>query len=128
AGPPLAILDPAHQAGANAGSALAMGDVNGDGRGDVAVGVPRFDPALSGGKTDVGRAFVFDGQSGAIQASLPDLPVQTDAHAGGSLAIGDFNHDGFDDLAVGESGFDSVPPNPAGDLRDVGLVVVYHGS
>ncbi len=41
---------------------------------------------------------------------------------GGSLAVGDFNHDGYDDLAMGTPGED------VGALADAGAVIVSFGS
>jgi hypothetical protein len=48
-------------------SVATAGDVNGDGYGDVIVGVYRYD----NGQTDEGRAFVYYGNAGGGRTSLP---------------------------------------------------------
>lgn len=59
-----------NQAGASFGTAVArLGDLNGDGFGDVIVGAPLFD----NGQVDEGRAIVFAGNSSGLGAT----PIQT---------------------------------------------------
>jgi hypothetical protein len=71
---------------AEAGTALAAGDFDGDGRIDLAVGAP-------------GRDGV------AVYTGLDDPPVWIDGPAdsrfGAALAAGDFDGDGVDELAIG---------------------------
>ncbi len=122
-----------HQAGARFGAALAgVGDVNGDGYGDVAVGAPGFDvagPDLSPGPGSAqpidpfrnsGLIAVFLGSSGGL-ASPPALfrPGIQDAERLGAAVspAGDVNGDGFDDVLVGAPGTDGV-----------GAAFVFHGS
>jgi hypothetical protein len=84
------------------------GDVNGDGFDDIIVGALLDDA----GGVDAGKAYVIFGKStgfGPIPlanlSSTAGFAIQGDAsgdRAGFSVsAIGDFNHDGFDDLIVG---------------------------
>jgi hypothetical protein len=93
------------------GHALAAGDFNADGRDDLAVGVPR-ENWLSA--TDAGAIFVLLGSDSGLTAlgdqirtqddvGLPDAAENAD-HFGWSLAAGDFDGDGIDDLAVGSPG------------------------
>ncbi len=87
------------QGGAQLGHALATGDVNGDGYADVAVGLIGFDT----GSTDVGRVELYLGAAGGFNV-VPDAVINgttTGGKFGDSLAIGDFNRDGFGDLVVG---------------------------
>ncbi|MSR47191.1 MAG: hypothetical protein EXS13_09010 [Planctomycetes bacterium] len=81
------------------GASLATGDWNGDGRIDVAVGDPRADV---GATAEAGETWVFFGpldptESTRLSSSLPG----SGARFGETLATGDFDHDGFADLAVG---------------------------
>jgi hypothetical protein len=97
-----------------------IGDVNGDGFTDVAIGSPG---------DGAGKAFVFYGRStwpvsltedDADVSLLPDASVDTKFSASGfglGLAgIGDFNRDGVDDFAIGA---------PLYDARKGHLTIVY---
>jgi hypothetical protein len=94
------------------GSALAAGDFDNDGCDDLAIGVPGEDHSA-------GMVQVFYGAPGGLSASRQqafneagsmspayDLPGQPDAYdeVGKALAAGDFNGDGFVDLAIGAPG------------------------
>ena len=93
------------------GVALAAGDLDGDGRADLAVGAPDNSCMSSDCVTTGGDVSVFYGTAdglGAIRAERwsQDSPgildeAETDDHLGAALAIGDFDADGFDDLAAG---------------------------
>jgi hypothetical protein len=96
------------------------GDVNGDGYGDVIVGVPSF----SNGETDEGRAYVYYGSSSGLSVT-PDWTTesdQADAKYGCSVACaGDVNRDGYDDVIVGASRYGN------GESGE-GRAYLYYGS
>jgi hypothetical protein len=100
-------------------------DFNGDGFADLAVGVPGEDV---GRAADAGAVNVQYGAAGGLLARPGQVFTQVGSTAepgdffGEALASGDFNGDGFPDLAVGASGED------AGTVRDVGAVSVLYGS
>ncbi|KAB2968982.1 MAG: hypothetical protein F9K18_02030 [Thermoanaerobaculia bacterium] len=110
------------------GSALAAGDYNGDGRADLAVGVP----GNSYGGDEYGGIHVFYGAPGALAVAGNAVWYQDDPGVpgvaedgdrfGAAVAAGDFDGDGFDDLAAG------VPGEDVGALADAGGVNVLYGS
>jgi FG-GAP repeat len=84
----------------------ALGDVNGDGFGDYAVGLPSSDA----GGTDAGIVYVFLGHGGALPASPTGVNLATASfritgHAGEmlgySIAGDDVNGDHLADIAIG---------------------------
>jgi hypothetical protein len=106
------------------GTALAAGDFNADGFADLAIGAPQED---YGSLTDMGQVHVLYGSAAGITgagsfffATSPGA-VPGDRY-GNALAAGDFDGDGYDDLAMGASNAD------AGGLTNAGLVLVYFGS
>jgi hypothetical protein len=107
------------------GRALMAADFNNDGFDDLAIGVPgKWD----GPRANAGEVVVTYGAAGAAYVSVQRLskPVlglvaNADDFFGKSLATGDFNGDGFDDLAIG------VPGDNTGAV-DTGAVVVLYGS
>ncbi|MEO3856996.1 FG-GAP and VCBS repeat-containing protein [Acrocarpospora sp. B8E8] len=100
------------------GSALAAADFNGDGRDDLAIGVPGeglsvYPRAMEYGE---GTVHVIYGSSGGLktsttegwtQNSLAGIPRMYDRF-GSSLAAGDLNGDGDAELAVGIPGENAV--------------------
>jgi hypothetical protein len=109
------------QFGAHFGwSVSSAGDVNADGFDDVIVGAYGY----SNGQNDEGRVFVYLGSAGGL-ATSPTWTAESDqdsAQFGYSVSsAGDVNADGFDDVIVGATNYDS------GQL-DEGRAFVYLGS
>ncbi|MET8148892.1 hypothetical protein ACIBSW_22275 [Actinoplanes sp. NPDC049668] len=114
-------------AGDSFGSAVAAGDFNGDGRADLAIGVPG---ETVNGRSDAGAINVVYGSAAGLsltgdqiwdQSSLADVE-EVDDEFGSTLAAGDFNGDGRVDLAVG------VPGERVGETYGAGAVNVVYGS
>lgn len=82
------------------GSAIAVGDINGDGYDDIIVGARRN----SAGGFEAGRVYIYYGRPGVV-LNKPDViltGLEPGEHFGVSLASGsDVNGDGYDDLLVG---------------------------
>ncbi len=116
------------------GSALAAGDFNGDGRDDLAIGVPLEDQSLTIFTADAGAVNVIYGSPAGLSATyVPNVflqqgfygvqdPAEPGDHFGASLAAGRFNLDGYDDLAVG------VPEENVGGKQLAGAVNVIYGA
>ena len=123
------------------GSALATGDFNADGFDDLAIGSP--DESLDG-KSGVGMVNIVFGSADGLTAAIDLTDIfaarnqflwQGDAGVvdsddafdqfGRALTVGDFDADGFDDLAVGVPGEEDSGAQPG---RDAGAVHVFYGG
>ena len=111
------------------GSALAAGDFDHDGFADLAVGVPfeSFGSIVEAGAVNV----LYGSADGLSAAGGPLLTQDTpgvansagdDDRFGHALAAGDFDQDGFADLAVG------VPGERVGSIDGAGAVNLLYGS
>jgi len=123
------IVDTAEN-GDDFGSSLAIGDFNNDGFDDLAIGVPS--ESLSG--SNEGAVNVIYGSASGLHRDLGHTDqfwtqdvggiadtAEDNDNFGSSLAVGDFNDDGFDDLAIGVTGEDLSGSNE-------GAVTVIYGS
>ena len=137
--PELQPLDPAVQ-NEEYGAALAAGDFNGDGHDDLVVGVPNnralgspvgnFDGAVQvhygGPPSPEGIQLVAEH---VLRAELGGFPAPASgdhyAHLGIAVAVGDFNADGHDDVAIGDSLYSFAGSRPS--AGQAGRVFVAHG-
>ena len=112
------------------------GDFNGDGIADLAIGIPN---QTVNGIQNAGAVQILYGTSpshgiptglSTIKQQLfnsgnigvPNSHPPAEASFGASLAVGDFNHDGISDLAVGATG------QSVGSAADAGAVFFIYGS
>ncbi len=111
------------------GSALVAGDFDGNGADDLAVGDPRQTVA---GKRRAGAVIVVDGaptlglstvnMTRIVQSDVEEVPHSGDRFAT-TLATGDLDDDGIDDLVVG-----APFENRSRFSRDTGSVSLVYGS
>lgn len=106
-------------AGDHFGHAVAgLGDLDGDGFGDLVVTAPLADPGF---QISAGSVYVYSGATGALlyQIDGPNLGAQF----GASVAnIGDADFDGIDDFTVG------APYADINGLTDNGAAYTYSGA
>ncbi len=113
------------------GHALAVGDFDGDGYVDLAAGAPG---ETVGGDASAGAVSIFPGSASGVTGTgvqfwYQDLGTigccvsEPSDHFGQALAVGDFDRDGFDDLAIGAWGEEWGE-----GTDDCGIVHVLYGS
>jgi hypothetical protein len=115
------------------GYSLASGDFNSDGYADLGIGVP-FEDIESAGATSAGEVNILYGSSVGLTGSGSQVWHQGSTYIEGnpetgdrygfSLASGDFNNDGRDDLAIGVPDEDIEATN----ATEAGAVNILFGS
>jgi hypothetical protein len=111
------------------GAALAAGDHNGDGRDELAVGIPGFATfVVSAPRADEGQVAMYDGTASGLSTSPQGAgtlggptfgPFENGARFGAALAFGNFDGNGRDELVVG------APGEELGSHGKAGAVYVY---
>ncbi|MCO4769313.1 MAG: VCBS repeat-containing protein [Deltaproteobacteria bacterium] len=133
--------NPGESAGQKAGEGVAvLGDVNGDGFEDIAVGVPEYDNA--GNQIQAGLVQVFFGNATGVSNTAVELK-EFERYSDGDRwgwkvsGAGDFDGDGNDDLAVlaryddrpssfGSAFVDNPPCHDGG--YNMGSVAIFSGG
>ena len=113
----------ANENGDRFGSALVVGDFDGDGRHDLAIGAP----GETVGTARAGSVYLFRGASGGLRAwkKVDQKGIGLDENGdlfGAALAAVDLNADGKDELAVG------APGEAPGQSARSGVVFVFTGG
>lgn len=112
------LRQPAPEAEARFGWALAAGDMNGDTLDDVIAGAPYADVGATDG---AGRVFIMRGPDFSAVTAIDNPSPETNARFGGALATGDINNDSHLDLVVG------APETPVSGLTRAGKTFVFLG-
>jgi len=97
--------------------AEAIGDLNGDGASEIAIGAPRN----SAGGQLAGKVFVYSGRDGTLLNTVTGSPFDRLGH--GVAGVGDVNRDGVPDYAVSGPG-----PLPSTGLASNGRLIVISGA
>jgi hypothetical protein len=114
------ITSPNPEAGGGFGrSVLGLGDVTGDGRGDLVISGYREDPFAA--PADAGRVYLYNGVTGALLRTFVSNKQATGGQFGIALAaVPDATGDGRPDLLIGANG------EAAGNFAAAGRAHLYN--
>lgn len=117
----LAVTPPISQPGAWFGAAVAGAyDVTGDSIPDFLVGAPRYNVS---GREDQGRAYVYNGLTGALIRTIDHPDPQAFSNFGGTVAMtADLSGDSVADLMI------AAPAHDAGGHMNGGQVYIFSGA
>ncbi len=101
------------------GYALATGDINGDGKADIAIGAPGEMVGKSFGQ---GKVYIYDGAKKIFTHSLTTPDVSANAYFGSSIILIDINGDKGDDFIIGAF------QKSKKDITNQGFVFAYSGK
>jgi hypothetical protein len=120
------------------GTAVAVGDINGDNINDIITGVPGAD-GQGDVKLNAGEVHIFYGGSYLKNINIWDQEVtnanvtiignsssNSEDNLGSSLAVGNFNSDAYDDIIIGAPGGDGIDDQPV--TENSGEVWIVYGS
>ncbi|EKS00852.1 Ig-like protein [Leptospira mayottensis 200901122] len=115
------------------GFSLAVGNMDGGDYEDIAVGAPGNNSGVAAGN---GRVYVYYGDGTATGLTGPNTMSNSGntyangayAQLGYSVAVGDFNKDGYDDLAAGAPEYNPSYVIPADANKEKGRICIYASS
>ena len=115
------LSTPNYEGDSGFGKAVAgVGDVNGDGRGDLLIGAGGEN---GGGATNSGRAYLYDGAAGTVLRTLESPNGEASGRFGDAVAgVPDVDGDGFGELLIGAPGED------VGSVLDGGRAYLVSGA
>lgn len=112
---------------AGLGGSVAIGDVDGDGKGDLIAGAAKDDsPTLPKATKDTGSVSVWSGNTHSTLVTLHG--AAKGEGFGTATSAGDVNGDGKADVIIGIPGSDIPPAPPAKTVKDTGAVQVQSGA
>jgi pimeloyl-ACP methyl ester carboxylesterase len=119
---PAYTLDDPSQGFTYFGTAVASGgDFDHSGTDDILVGVPSFFRSVFDPVPGTGRVYLYRGLS-QTPVDWPGVGTTADRAYGSAVAFaGDVNHDGYDDIVVGD-------PDYSGNANQEGRVLFYFGG
>ncbi len=125
-------IHPTDQENSKFAIAVAIaGDVDGDGFSEVVIGSSSYAVHPEGeSKREPGGVFVYPSGPGGVASGAQPWTATGDQDKsafGFSVAVGDWDGDGFADLAVGAPTYDSAPTYVGGHI-DQGGVFIYPGN